>query len=64
MVADPSRQVGLKKFHHRWVPHALSMNQESERGSKSNLPLPALTKHKPIDFERGMAGDESWFFLD
>jgi hypothetical protein len=45
------------------VLHGLSVNQENERVSHAKHILTALTKHKPIDFEQVITGDESWFFL-
>jgi hypothetical protein len=56
--------LGLTKFHLRWVPPALSPNQQSERVSDSRLLLVALEQNKATLFQGVITGDESWFFLD
>jgi hypothetical protein len=55
--------LDLKKFHLRWVPHALSSNQKSERVSDSRLLLAALDQNEATLFQGVITGDESWFFL-
>jgi transposase len=55
--------LDLKKFHLRWVPHALSSNQKNERVSDSRLLLVALEQNKATLFQGVITGDESWFFL-
>jgi hypothetical protein len=42
---------------------AISIDQNSERMSYSQLLLTAPMEHKPTDFERVITGDESWFSL-
>jgi hypothetical protein len=56
-------KLGLKKFHLRWAPHSLSVNQRSERVAYSSLLLVALEKAQRKGFERLITGDESWFDL-
>jgi transposase len=55
--------LGLKKFHLRWVPHALSSNQKSERVSCPRLLLAAVEQNEATRFQDVITGDESWFFL-
>jgi hypothetical protein len=55
--------LGLKKIGLCRVPHALSINQKSERVSYSKLPLTALMEQKASGFLRICTGDESWLFL-
>jgi hypothetical protein len=56
-------ELGLQQFHLRWVPHALSPNQKSERVTYSNLLLEVLEEAQRTGFERVITGDESSFFL-
>jgi transposase len=56
-------QLGLKKFHLRWVPHSLSPPQKAERVSTSALLLPALEEAQLTDFDRLITGNESGFYL-
>jgi hypothetical protein len=56
-------KLGLKTFHLRWVPHARSMDQKSERVSYSKLTLTALTEQKARGFQRIIAGNELSVFL-
>jgi hypothetical protein len=53
----------LRKIHLRWVPHALSPNQKSERVSDSRLLLAALAHNGATLFQAVITGDESRFFL-
>jgi hypothetical protein len=46
VLADPSRQAWLEKSYFRWVPHAVSINQKSERVSYSNFLLMALISQR------------------
>jgi hypothetical protein len=64
MFADPSRYVGLKKFHPPWVPHALLANQKSERISDWKLHLMAPMGYKPTNFKQVITCGESRFFRD
>jgi hypothetical protein len=45
------------------MTHILSVDQKNERVLYAKLLLTALIEHNPIDFERIITGDESWFFL-
>jgi hypothetical protein len=56
-------QLGLKKFHLRWVPHIPSPTQKAERVSISSLLLAALEEAQSTGFDRLITGDESWFYL-
>jgi hypothetical protein len=51
-------KLGLKKFRLRRVPHALSINQKSERVSYSKFLLRALMEQKASGFQRIITGDE------
>jgi hypothetical protein len=59
MIADPSRQAWFERFHLRWVPHALSVNQKGERVSYSKFLLMALMEQKASGFQRTITRDES-----
>jgi hypothetical protein len=48
-------KLGLKNFHIRWVPHALSISQKNERVSYSKLLVTALPEHKTTGFLGNMA---------
>jgi hypothetical protein len=56
-------ELGLPKFHLRWVPHELSSNQKSECVTYSSLLLEVLEEAHRTGFERIITGDELWFFL-
>jgi histone-lysine N-methyltransferase SETMAR len=56
-------ELQWQKFHLRWVPHALSSNQKSERVTYSSLLLEVLEEAQRTGVERVITGDESWFFL-
>jgi hypothetical protein len=56
-------KLELQQFHLRWVPHARSSNQKSERVTDSSPLLEVLEEPQRTDFERMITGDESWFFL-
>jgi hypothetical protein len=57
-------KLGLKTFHFRCVPLALSINQKNQRVLYSKLLLTALREQKASGFQRIIIGDESWFFFD
>jgi hypothetical protein len=63
VLAGSSPQAWLENFHLRWVPHALSINQKSERVSSSKLLPTALMAQKASGFQRLITGDKLWFFL-
>jgi hypothetical protein len=56
-------ELRFQKFHLRWVPHALSSNQMSERVTYPSRLLEVLEEAQRTDFERVITSDESWFFL-
>jgi hypothetical protein len=56
-------EFGLQKFHVRWVPHALSSNQQHARITYSSLLLEVLETTQRTGFQRIITGHESWFSL-
>jgi hypothetical protein len=56
-------RLGLKTFHLRWVPHALSISQQSERVSYSKFLLTELVEQKASRLQEIITGDEPWFFF-
>jgi hypothetical protein len=56
-------ELGLQKFRFRWVPHALSSNQQAERATSSSLLFEVLEEAQRTRFERLITGDESLLFL-
>jgi hypothetical protein len=55
--------LGLKKFHLRWIPRALDLTLENERLLYSRQVFEALEQAKHDDFRRIMTEGESRFFL-
>jgi hypothetical protein len=61
VLGEPSGHGWFGKFHLRWVPYALSINQKSERVSYSKLLLMVLMEQKASGFQRIITVDESRF---
>jgi hypothetical protein len=55
------RELGLKKYSRRWVPHELSKGQKKCRVDQSEMLLDMLQLHAEHNFEGITTGDESWF---
>jgi transposase len=55
--------LGLTKFHLRWIPYTLTEDQKNERVTYSRQLVATLEQQKPMDFEHIITGDESWFSL-
>jgi transposase len=55
--------LGLRKFHLRWIPCTLTEDQKSERVTYSTQLLATLEQQQPMDFEHIITGDESWFYF-
>jgi transposase len=55
------RELGLKKFSRRWVPHLLSDAQKKLRVDASRQLLSMLGMYAEYNFEGITTGDESWF---
>jgi hypothetical protein len=55
------RELGLKKFSRRWVPHFLSDGQKKLRVDASRKLLSLLGIDAEHNFKRIATGDESWF---
>jgi hypothetical protein len=53
----------MKKFHLRWVLHALGTNQKAERVTLSHGILSVLQRVRSSDFQSVITGDKSWFIL-
>jgi hypothetical protein len=54
--------LSLKKFHLRWVPHALLVNQKSETVSYSKFLLTALIEQKASGCQRIIARESRFSF--
>ena len=57
-----TRDLGLRKFTRRWVPHNLSPANKAKRVTDARMLLQALTKDQDQNFSHIMTGDESWFY--
>jgi histone-lysine N-methyltransferase SETMAR len=55
------RELGMKKFTRRWVPHFLSPAQKVARVEASTEMLRILHEAEENDFDGIATGDESWF---
>jgi hypothetical protein len=55
------RDLGLKKFTRRWVPHTLSDPQKVMKTEESNKLLQILNDLEPDSFDGITTGDESRF---
>jgi hypothetical protein len=55
------RELGLKTFSRRWVPHLLSNDQKKLRVDPSRKLFSLLEKYGEHNFEGIATGDESWF---
>jgi hypothetical protein len=56
-----ARELGLRKFTGRWLPHSLSEPKENERVTQSRLFPDLLQSHQTADFNAIASGNESWF---
>jgi hypothetical protein len=55
------RELWMRKFSWRWVPHFLSPAQKAARVEASKTILRVLQDAESNDFEGIATGDESWF---
>jgi hypothetical protein len=55
------RDLGLRKFTCRWMPHMLSTEQKVRRVTKSQSLLTILANLAEKNFQEIITGDESWF---
>jgi hypothetical protein len=55
------RELGLKKFNRRWVPHLLSDDQKEFQVDASHKVLSMLGMYAEYNFEGITTGEESWF---
>jgi hypothetical protein len=55
------RELGMRKFARRWVPHFLSEAQKLARVKASKAMLDILRESETNHFEGIATGDESWF---
>jgi hypothetical protein len=62
--ADPRDKLGLKGFHLRLVPHALSIRKKSKGMSYWKLIRTALMEQTASRFQRTITGSEAEFFFD
>jgi hypothetical protein len=53
------RDLGLKKFSRRWVPHQLGSSQKIDRVNRSRALLHLLQQLQSFDFKQMTTGDES-----
>jgi histone-lysine N-methyltransferase SETMAR len=56
--------LGMQKFHCRWVPHELLVEQRNDRLVASEHMLEILESLNGTDFSTIITGDESWFFYE
>jgi transposase len=56
-----TRELGLKKYTRRWVPHELSEDQKKFRVDQSRMPLDILQLYAEHNFEGIVTDHESWF---
>jgi hypothetical protein len=54
-----ARELGLRTFTQRWVPHSRSERQKNERVTQSRLLLDLLQRHQKADFNAIATGDGS-----
>jgi hypothetical protein len=57
VLADPSRKDWLEKFYLRWVSHARSIKQKSEKLSYLMLLVTEQMERKASGLQRIMTGD-------
>lgn len=55
------RELGMRKYSRRWVPHSLSPDQKVARVEASIAMLRILQESERNDFDGVATGDESWF---
>jgi hypothetical protein len=55
--------LGMKKFHLRWVSHALDTNQKAEKVTLSRGIHSVLQTIRSTGFQSVITGHKSWFFL-
>jgi transposase len=55
------RELGMRKFSRRWVPHSLTSAQRVARLDASTPILRILQESEANDFDAVTTGDESWF---
>jgi hypothetical protein len=58
------RQLGLRRFSRRWVPHQLSEDQKTALVRDSIARLAIVRPLQDNSFERLSPGDESWFLYE
>jgi hypothetical protein len=56
-----ARDLGLKQFTRRWMPHTLSGPQQVKRAKASTELLQILNDFEPDSFDGIATGDKSWF---
>jgi pleiotropic regulator 1 len=54
-----ARELGLRKFIRRWVPHSRLEHQKNERVAQSRLLVDLLQSHQTADFNAIATEDES-----
>jgi hypothetical protein len=57
-----ARDLGMRKFTRRWVPHEVNSANKVQRVTKSKTLLTALLADAGENFKHVMTGDESWFY--
>jgi hypothetical protein len=56
-----SRELGLRKYTRRWVPHLLDDAQKNHRTLAAIEMLALLRDREEVEFDGFVMGDESWF---
>jgi hypothetical protein len=59
-----TRDLGMRKFTRRWVPHDLSARDKAQRAVDAQMLLQALRNEQSQNFSYIMTGDESWFYYN
>jgi hypothetical protein len=56
-----ARELELRHFPRRWVPHSLWEGQKNKQVTQSRLLLDLLKRNQMADFNAIATGDELWF---
>jgi hypothetical protein len=55
------RELGLRRFSRKWLPHSLSESQKADRVAMATNLLNLLREQAQFSFSQIVTGDESWF---
>jgi hypothetical protein len=57
-----TRDLGMRKFTRRWVPHELRARAKTTRVVDARMLFQALRNEQSQNFSHIMTGDERWFY--